>query len=49
MRTFLGNVRRSNHGEGERIAIESRFGCADRDHLTRPLAYAVGLRHLSWS
>lgn len=30
-------------GEGERIAIENQFARADHDHLTRALAYAVGL------
>jgi hypothetical protein len=29
--------------DGRRIAIENQFGQADHDHLTRGLAYAVGL------
>ena len=31
-------------GEGRLIAIENQFGRADHDHLTRGLAYAVGLK-----
>lgn len=31
-------------GDGRRIAIENQFGRADHDHLTRGLAYAVGLQ-----
>src|SRR5262249_5904214 len=30
--------------DGRRVAIENQFGVADHDHLTRCLAYAVGLQ-----